>query len=544
MKKSEASDAAEGTTTMGHKRLASNGSSYANTTNSTLGAGVLGLPFAFAKTGWVFGPALLFIIGLFSFNGLHLITCVCAKTGFPSTIHNCSKPVHPLVPLFMDCLMACTLFGALCAYLIVIGDMMPQATDQLGMTGVWSERYVWVLIGFSLAAPFSFPTEIDFLKYTSAACILAIMYVTVVVLVFSLPGQDPCHLQGLDDDAPCIGSDVVLDGVVIKDVLKSIGIFVSGFCCQINSFPIISEVKTATVANMDKVFFFSIATAMSIYFIVASCGYSTYGGSIQSDLLLNYPIVPAITVARLMITFVVVFSYPLIVHPCRKSILSVVHFVLDRDEEGADAADGGETGENVKEQQSRMRYYATTVLLLALTLVVGLSVSDLGDVLSVTGATGGVTIMFIFPGGLYLWYFPYSSGRRKATIRVPLLDDDKVRRTIGALMGAVSDDADEEEEEEEEGGGNNKAEKGEFEVTIQADDESSQKDGEKVVNSIDSVEESASRAGSVVLYGLDATLVRDMPVPKSDPMIRALAWLQVITGCILLPVCITACFLQ
>ena len=55
------------------------------------------------------------------------------------------------------------------------------------------------------------------------------------------------------------------------------------------------------------------------------------------------------------------------------------------------------------------RYYGFTLLFLAATLAIGLSVTDLGVVISVIGATGGNTIMFIAPGFLYLYHFADNS---------------------------------------------------------------------------------------------------------------------------------------
>jgi amino acid permease len=543
------------------ERLASNKSSYANITNSTLGAGILGLPFAFASTGWIIGPILLVLTGLYSMVGLHLITCVCAKTGFPATIFSCSQPVHRFVPLFMDLLMALTLFGALSAYLVVMGDMMPQACTQFGLSGAWLERYVWVLVGFGIATPLSIPNRLDFLKYTSAICILAVLYVTGVVFIFALPGQDPC--AGLtsesDDDLPCIGSQIVGEGINYKLVLKAIGIFVSGFCCQINSFPVISESKKATVANMDKVFGASLATSGSIYLVVAVCGYHAYGSSIRSDLLLSYPVLPAVSVARLMITIVVVFSYPLIVFPARKSILSIVHFFLDPDPHVWP-----------DERMGRIRYYVVTACLLSMTLLVGLTVTDLGDVLSVTGATGGVTIMFILPGGLYLWYFPDPSSRRaKGKDHHAVLNKP--------LISSLSYDKNEDEEDEE---GEDEAfdeERGEDYVykveaienpvgaamgigmgagagveqdksmsTQSLGSTASDRDLASVASaSTDRSQDRMSRASvsTVIMYGLNDELARDMPIPKPSTVKRALAWLQLVTGLVLLFVCVTAIFI-
>lgn len=475
-----------------HNRLASNVSSFANTTNSVLGAGVLGLPYAFANTGWVLGPIILSLAGLFSIIGLHLLSCVAAKTGFPSTIYSCCRPAHKYLPMAIDVLMSFYLFGASCAYLIVIGDMMPEACAQLGGSGVLVTRWLWIILGFGVAAPFSMPHEVDFLKYTSSACIVCIIYVTGVVFVYALPEQHPCYQQGLEDDGPCVGKEIVQDGINGVNVLKVLSIFVFGFCCHVNAFPIITEVKKATVGNLDKVFTASIGAAMVIYFIVAVCGFHTYGDSIKSDLLINYPVVAAVTVARIMISFVVAFTFPLQVNPARRSMMSVLHTLRDK-------------GEEPSTKVVRLRYFGCSFFFLLLTLLVGLTVDNLGNVLGVIGATGGNVIMFIVPGGLYLHYFPAEEVDVR-DVKEPLLaldtgdetwrersglTDASPNRGVGASLGRAQ----------------------------------------------------TNPVGLLLGGEVNPTLVKDMPVPVATGFERALATLQLTMGLVLVPVCMTAIFL-
>jgi amino acid permease len=487
---------------MAFKRVASNFSSYANVTNSILGAGILGLPYAFANTGWVLGPIFLALACTFSLIGLHLLSCVSAKTGFPSTIYSCCRPYGKALPMFVDIMMSLYLFGTSCAYLVVIGDMMPEACSQLGLTGAWLHRSLWVLVGFCIAAPFSMPHEIDFLKYTSTACIAAICFITVVVLAYAMPSTpNPCTQQEMeDDDAPCVGAHITTTGINVVEVIKVFPLFIFGVCVHVNVFPIVTEVKEATVFNMDKIYTASIGTTAVIYSIVAVCGYMTYGGSIHSDLLVNYPVVAVITVARIMITFCVTFTFPLQVNPARRSLMTVLATLLDN-------------GKEPSVSTIRFRYYAITFAFMALALLVGLLVTDLGNVLSVNGATGCTTIMFIMPGLLYLSYYPADdSNSANKDMKEPLLpidgDDNEAALSKGekdfALTGLGGEGA-------AAGAGTN----GGAGFT-------------------------PAPVGDIVF---DNKQLYDMPIPENTPLRRGLAWLQLGLGLILFPTCIVAIFL-
>ena len=107
-------------------------SSFFNLTNTICGAGILGLPYAFANTGWILGMTFLIIAAIFSFIGMHLLTLCCAKTGFPSSLYSITRPMNKHMPTVVDALILLQLFGAGIAYLIIVGDLMPEACNQLG----------------------------------------------------------------------------------------------------------------------------------------------------------------------------------------------------------------------------------------------------------------------------------------------------------------------------------------------------------------------------------------------------------------------------
>jgi amino acid permease len=486
-----------------HKRLASNLSSFVNMTNTLVGAGVLGLPYAFASTGFVLGPIFLGLAMLFAWIGLHLIACVAAKTGFPSTLYSASRPVNKYLPLVFDALVLLQLFGAACAYLIIIGDLMPEVFIQLGYGGFWVQRYVWVLIGFSFAAPFSVPHEIDFLKFTSAVCVLFIAYVAATVLVYALsdsPAGDPCDYQVLADDTqPCHGHSVVVEGITGLGVLKVLSFFIFGYCCHVSAFPIVSEVKKATVENMDRVWLASLLMCSLIYFTVAVCGYHTYGSSARSDILLNYPAKGAMTVARLMICFVVTFSFPLQANPARRSVMTMLHALLDDADEEPSVA------------TIRLRYGLVTAIFLGVALLVGLTVDDLGEVIAVIGATGGTTIMFLVPGGLYLYHFPLNEEADSKDVKEHLLSSSNSSSPNLVVLDSPPEASGlherlmpEYDREEDEG---------------------------------DYTE--ATTDGDVALR----SLVKDMPIPKVTKFWRTVAWIQLTLGLILMPVTLVAIFI-
>ena len=63
--------------------------------------------------------------------------------------------------------------------------------------------------------------------------------------------------------------------------------------------------------RIDSIVCSVIGSAFTIYLIMGICGYSTYGSNVESDVLINYPKNGLMSCIRVMISFVVAFSYPL-----------------------------------------------------------------------------------------------------------------------------------------------------------------------------------------------------------------------------------------
>lgn len=372
-------------------------SCYFNMTNTICGAGVLSLPYAFANTGWCIGCILLVVGAYYSIMAMHLLMLCIAKTGCPTSMASIIKPFGQGAQNAMDALLASYVFGAACAYLVVIGDLMPDACKQMGGSGAFTSRYLWVLVGFSVALPLSIPHNIDFLKFTSGMAVAFLIFVMFIVFFYALPtestGLDPCADQEVDDDNVCRGEKTFADGVGILDVLKVVSIFSFGFGCQVTTFPICNEMEAPTLKKLDDVWIYSILSALVLYIVVAVCGYSTYGENIKSDLLVNYPAVPLLSCARIMISSVVALSYPLQINPCRRALMTLMEQAIDQ-------------GTRASAATLRIRYYSVTAIFLAASLAVGLTVEDLGVVVALVGATGASMVMFIIPGFCFLYYFP------------------------------------------------------------------------------------------------------------------------------------------
>ena len=241
--------------------------------------------------------------------------------------------------------------------------------------------------------------------------------------------MDPCaDYDSLDE---CKGSQELTQSLSLT--LSKLSTFVFSFTCHQNIFSVCNEIKNRTQGNIDKVIFTSIVSALSLYLIVAWSGYCTFGDSVESDVLNNYPQNGLVTTMRIFVAFLVIFSYPLQLDPSRRCITTLVSKLRSKSDAGgpyspvmnSDDGEGDVREAGNKEMTSRIDkisgegseakatsrtsdniiYYAITLTFLSCSFALAMIVDDLGIVLALVGATGSTMVSYILPATIYLKVF-------------------------------------------------------------------------------------------------------------------------------------------
>ena len=225
---------------------------------------------------------------------------------------------------------------------------------------------------------------------------LFLFFLVTLVVAYAIPsvtGYDPClgstylDSTGNTDASTCHGPRDLL--LLTPSAFHVMPIFVFGYACQQNTFSIVNELYDPTIERITSVFVASTTTAVIVYIVMASAGYIAYGNTVKSNILVSYPDNTITSTARIFVSLVVAFHFPLQAHPARRSVLSLLSYVID----------GGRETENNFVYYTR--YILTTVIFLACSLSIALTVSDLGLMLSLVGATGSTMISYVLPGWFY-----------------------------------------------------------------------------------------------------------------------------------------------
>lgn len=202
-----------------------------NLTNTILGAGMLGLPHAFAESGYITGSILLVACASFSAIGLHLLSEAGRSVGRTATFGSVAERAVPGSGVLVDLAILLKCFGVATSYLIVVGDSMPlaleafmaaptggagnpaQHSDDAGTAAAYFpiaasasgdasamspsasallfERSTWTMGAALLVSPLVFLHRLDALRHASLLALACVAVVTV--LIVSMAGEaGPC----------------------------------------------------------------------------------------------------------------------------------------------------------------------------------------------------------------------------------------------------------------------------------------------------------------------------------------------------------------
>lgn len=210
-------------------------------------------------------------------------------------------------------------------------------------------------------------------------------------------------------------------------------------------FSILNEIKNNSHFRTTSVVFASIGSAASTYILVAITGYLSFGNKISGNIIGMYPPSVSATIGRAAIVVLVMFSYPLQVHPCRASVDAVLKWRLKPSRPGSNDVSPhrnpllGPRANRPAEPMSDTRFAIITTVIIVLSYIVAMTVSSLEAVLAYVGSTGSTSISFILPG---LFYYKISSPESDLHQRLMKEDDE---------ADDISDDGDDDAEQHGQG---------------------------------------------------------------------------------------------
>jgi amino acid permease len=277
-----------------------------------------------------------------------------------------------------------------------------------------------------IVIPLSFLRRLDSLKYTSVIALFSIAYLVILVVAHFLKG----------DTLADRGTVRVFEWAGPVSALAAFPVIVFAYTCHQNMFSILNEIADNSHFQTTTVIFASIGGACGLYILTGITGYLSYGDNIHGNIVSMYPTAAASTIGRLAIVILVMFSYPLQIHPCRASIDACLKWRPGRlrkhkhkqSEVGSPSRNSLITNTPKPSpppkasEMSDLKFAVISTVLIILSFVTAMTVSSLEKVLAYVGSTGSTTISFILPG---LFYYKISDPESSHHQRLVKDEDDE-----------------------------------------------------------------------------------------------------------------------
>jgi len=411
-------------------------SSVINLANTILGAGLLAMPSALSKMGIFLGIFVIIWAGTTAGFGLYLQTrCARYVERGHVSFATLSQLTYPNLSIIFDAAIAIKCFGVAVSYLIIIGDLMPGVVVGFAPgidVAFLVDRQFWITAFMLIVIPLSFLRRLDSLKYTSVIALFSIAYLVVLVVAHYIKG----------DTLADRGTVRVFEWSGAVSALAAFPVIVFAYTCHQNMFSILNEIADNSHFRTTTVIFASIGGACALYILTGITGYLSYGDNIRGNIVSMYPTAAASTIGRLAIVILVMFSYPLQIHPCRASIDACLKWRPRRREttEGSPSRNslistGPKPAAAARTEMSDYRFAVVTTVLIICSFITAMTVSSLEKVLAYVGSTGSTTISFILPG---LFYYKISDPESPVHQRLVKDEDDEEEYRNDEVEGSVT----------------------------------------------------------------------------------------------------------
>jgi amino acid permease len=287
-----------------------------NLVSTIMGGGVLSLPYALSQTGIIAGVTLIVVAAAMSDFSVYLLVAAARRkncTSYETLAEECGGRKAKLLVITL-------VFGLtwLCevGYLLLVGELALEVASgflEMGndpeVLNYW--RIICTICCTISILPLCFFDKLHALRYTSFISILSVLLLTVSVIVRSVgEGQGfahPASIKWLPDS--------------FGDVLYGLPFFCVAYLCHFNVLPMHCELRRPTRRRMKRVIHYTMSIPAVLYTLTAVFGYLYALSDTCDSILKNFDRHdPLMLVGRAGLVITLLFSFPLIVLPCRDSL--------------------------------------------------------------------------------------------------------------------------------------------------------------------------------------------------------------------------------
>lgn len=236
---------------------------------STVGAGILSLPYVFNLSG-LYQGIIVFVLGMIvSLYTCQLLVIAAEKTGKLTYESIGSELYGPRMRTFCEVNMIINNYGTVVGYIVLLKDLVPNSLNLFGVDdAVLLSPYLWgCLITASVVYPLSLKQEISALRYTSFVSTCSCVYLGIAIMYGFF---DKTH------DSNKAFREAPAGEMSAYSIFTAASYVVFAFTCHPNVIPIYQELQRRSTKRGFMFLSRGIVIVLLLYLIVGIFGFLTF----------------------------------------------------------------------------------------------------------------------------------------------------------------------------------------------------------------------------------------------------------------------------
>lgn len=259
--------------------------------SATLGVGMLSVPKAFFNSGLLLSVTLLYLAFWVSYLSLKALIRTSYYTKLTTFSELATWSYGPKFKIFTDIVFFLNNFGTAIAYSITAKETLSSGFGKVKEMW-WSETpnlfvqkdsIFWILVTQGVLIPLVIRETLTELRIFSLVSFCIICYIAIIIVGY-------CFMPHYTENVDTTLDEVKL--IKVGGLSKSLSVFIFGFTCQQNLLCCYRELINPTFRRMKKVVSRHLFLASSIYLLVGTFGYLTFGNDFhkkEENILTKYP---------------------------------------------------------------------------------------------------------------------------------------------------------------------------------------------------------------------------------------------------------------
>lgn len=296
-------------------------------TITAIGTGVLALPFAMSRLGWVAGACMIVLAGLLNIASIEILLEGALRHGSRSYAELLYAVQGPATARLLEVILVIDCWGAIVAYFVFLGENLPPLLSKLSFAAGIASQEVSKLTVLPAVAVLIFaaciPRGITAIGHCSLLGVLSILYLLVLLVCSAVSASLEYTLGHLLEVPALPNQHLSLRGIQLYTNCFAVIIF--SFLCQSNVFLVYCDLARPTMKRLRKVVRVSAYFQILCYLSTALCGCIAFGNAISDDVYLSFPSQSRwVSFGRTILCCALCISIPLNVYPARATIIDLV----------------------------------------------------------------------------------------------------------------------------------------------------------------------------------------------------------------------------